>query len=321
MNRLSSLAVGAAGLAGLTTGGLALFAAITSRRIERALPPSGRFIDAGGARIHYIDQGSGPPIVLIHGLSGQVRNFTHSLVARLCGDFRVIAIDRPGSGYSTRPRGSSARPASQAATIAAFIAALGLERPLLVGHSMGGAMALATALDHPASVGGLALLAPHAAPVYAVPKPFRLLAIENPILRRLAAWTIAIPSSIVRRDTVLGTLFGPEPVPADFATAGGSLLSLRPASFEAASADMMAVNEDLPAMSGRYEELSVPIGILFGDGDRVLDYRSNGRAIAARLANLDFELIEGGGHMTPITAPDRAAAFIRRIAGRMTPRR
>src|SRR5579863_7408748 len=90
-------------LLGAVIAGLVLYSAWTARRVEKALPPLGRFIDVEGGRIHYLDQGSGPTLLLIHGLGGQMRNFTHSLLERLKNDYRVIIIDRPGSGYSTRP--------------------------------------------------------------------------------------------------------------------------------------------------------------------------------------------------------------------------
>ena len=70
-------------------------------KIERAVPPLGTIIDLDGERMHYVDRGSGPPIVMIHGLAGNLRNYTYALVDRLTNDFRVIAVDRPGSGYSS----------------------------------------------------------------------------------------------------------------------------------------------------------------------------------------------------------------------------
>src|ERR1700691_3164834 len=89
-------------------GALAIFAAWTARQVEKLLPPCGHFIEVDGARIHYVDEGCGPPLVLIHGLGGQMHNFTHSLLDRLKRDHRVIILDRPGSGYSTRPPHGSA---------------------------------------------------------------------------------------------------------------------------------------------------------------------------------------------------------------------
>lgn len=133
----------------LLLAGLALFSAWTARQVEKHLPPHGDFIEVDGARIHYLDEGSGPPLLLIHGLAGQTRVFTHSLLDKLKSQYRVVILDRPGCGYSTRPRGTSAAISAQAGIIARFVDKLGLERPLVVGHSLGGAIALSLALDHP----------------------------------------------------------------------------------------------------------------------------------------------------------------------------
>ena len=147
-------------LLALAVGALAVSNARTARQVEKALPPLGSFIDIDGSRIHYLDRGSGPTILCIHGLAGQMRHFTYALLDKLKSDYRVVIVDRPGSGYSTRPPQASAAIFAQARTLAKFAAALRLERPLVVGHSLGGAIALALALNHPEHVGGLALLAP-----------------------------------------------------------------------------------------------------------------------------------------------------------------
>jgi pimeloyl-ACP methyl ester carboxylesterase len=270
-------------------------------------------VEVDGARIHYVDEGAGPTLLLIHGLGGHLRHFTHSLVARLATEFRVVVMERPGSGHSTRARGAAAGPRAQADTVAAFVRALGLERPVLVGHSLGGTVALATALEHPELVRGLALIAPLTHVEERPPAPFARLAIGSPLLRWLVAWTVATPAAILRRRATLDAVFGPDPVPHDFATAGGGLLGLRPRGFHAASTDLVAVNDDVPAMVERYAALRVPVGILFGTGDRILDHQVHGVGMAARVAGLRLELTEGG-HMLPLTSPDRAAAFVRDVA-------
>jgi pimeloyl-ACP methyl ester carboxylesterase len=302
-------------LALAVVGGLVEFSVLAARRIEHAVPPQGSFLALGGEKIHVLDTGAGRPLVLIHGLEGQMGNFTHSLVDRLSGDFRVVAFDRPGSGYSTRSIGSPAGVRAQAGALAAAIRAMKLDRPVIVGHSLGGAVALAMALDQPDCASALALVAPVTHPVAAPPLVFRGLAIRSPLLRRFVAWTLATPASLLARELALKQVFAPEPAPADFATAGGGLLGLRPANVYAASADMVAANDDLEAMTPCYASIRIPIGILYGRGDRILDPRAQGETMKAKIPALDLELIEGG-HMLPVTAPDAVAAFIRRIAAR-----
>ena len=296
--------------------GLFLFTAWTAHQVETNSPPSGKFIDIDGVRLHYVDKGRGPVLLLIHGLAGQVLNFTHSLLGRLAHDFRVVIIDRPGSGYSLRPDQTSASLTAQARIISRFCQALGLERPVVVGHSLGGAVALALALDHPDQVGALALVAPVTHQPESVPPPFDGLAIGSPLLRRLIAWTLATPLAIANRERALATLFGPQPVPADFATRGGGLLSLRPRAFIGASADVTAAERDLAGMISRYESLAVPVGILYGTEDRILDPALHAQSFATKVPGTDLELIEGAGHMLLISSADQTAAFVARVASR-----
>lgn len=292
---------------------LVLFTARTARRVDAALPPLGRFVEVGDARIHYLEKGDGPTLLLIHGLGASMRVFTHSMLERLAGEFRVVLMERPGSGESTRVPSACARVRSQAETVSEFIRVMGLERPMLVGHSLGGAVALAVALNHPEQVRGLALIAPLANVQETVPPIFRKLLITSRTLRRLTAWTVATPFSILRRAQVLDTLFGPEAVPPDYATAGGGLLGLRPKSFCASSEDLVALEGEMLPMVERYAELRLPVGIIYGTGDRVLDHRQHGVEVAAKIKGAELELIEGG-HMLPLTTPDVVAEFVRKVA-------
>jgi len=304
------------GLVILVVGGLVLFAARTARRVEQALPPLGRFIDIDGARIHYLDEGDGPTLLLIHGLAGQMRNFTYALLDKLKRNYRVVILDRPGNGYSGRARGSAAAIGAQAETILRFAKALKLERPLLVGHSLGGAVALALASRDPHNVAGVALLAPVTRRPERVPAPFAGLQIRSPLVRRMVAWTLATPLSIKNRELVLTALFGPQPVPADFAKRGGGLLNLRPSAFIGASTDLVAAHEDRADITAHYGELKVPVGVIYGTADRILDPAAHIAALTENLPGVEVEMIEGGGHMILIDSADRCAAFVARMAQR-----
>jgi pimeloyl-ACP methyl ester carboxylesterase len=301
----------------LIVAGLALFAANTARKVEAAVPPCGQFIEIDGQRLHYVDTGgTGPAIVMIHGLGGTLWNYTYALVGKLSDEFRVIAVDRPGSGYSTRADGAPAKLSAQADTLAKFTRALGLKQPLLVGHSLGGALSLAIALDHPDCAGALALIAPLTQAQDDVPEPFQGLVVNSPVMRKIIAWTLAIPMSIRNAPELLKIVFGPDAVPADFATRGGGLLGLRPKSFYNTSSDLAAVNEDLPGMMKRYGGLTIPLGMLFAKGDLILDYRRHAEAMKQQCPALDLVLMDQHGHMLLVTAPDSTASLIRRVAAR-----
>lgn len=297
-------------------GGLVWFTSNTARRVEALLPPRGQFMDIDGQRIHYTDTGGAkPPIVMIHGLGGNLLHFGYAMADKLAGDYRVILVDRPGAGYSTRPEDAPATLTAQAKTIATLIRRLDLKQPLLVGHSLGGALSLAIALDHPDCAGGLALLAPLTHAREDVPEAFRGLVIPSPQVRKAVAWTVATPLGIRRGPKLLAEVFAPEAVPADFPMRAGGLLGLRPSAFYNTSTDLMAVSETLPGYMARYKSLDIPMAMLFGRGDRILDYRGQGEAMKIVCPALDLELMEGG-HMLPMTAPDRCVALVRRVAER-----
>lgn len=296
--------------------GLVWFTANTAKRVEALLPPRGQFMDIDGQRIHYIDTGgTKPAIVMIHGLGGNLLHFGYAMADKLAADYRVILVDRPGAGYSTRPDDAPATLTAQAKAIATLIRRLGLKQPLVVGHSLGGALSLAIALDHPDCAGGLALLAPLTHAREDVPEVFQGLVIASPLLRKAIAWTVATPLGIRRGPAVLKEVFAPEAAPADFPMRAGGLLGLRPSAFYATSTDLMAASETLPGYMARYRSLDIPMAMLFGRGDRLLDYRGQGEAMKIVCPALDLELMEGG-HMLPITVPDRCVALVRRVAER-----
>lgn len=282
---------------------------------ERAVPPAGRFVDVSGNRIHYVEKGEGRPILFIHGLGAQLHQFRAPLFGRLDG-FRLIAIDRPGSGYSVRAHGASARLSEQARVVRGFIEKLGLERPLVVGHSLGGAVSLTLAVEHPGVVSGLALLSPHTRHSKKVAPEFAPLYIRSPLKRWLVSQTVAVPASQKFAAQTLAYVFGPQEPPADYMTEGGGWLGLRPSHFYGASTDIVDLIDDDTDIEGRYGEIGVPVGILYGTADRVLDHRRHGADMVGAIAHLDLELAEGVGHMPQFADPGRTAAFIRRIAAR-----
>lgn len=294
--------------------GLALFSRWAGRRAERQVPADGAFVDVDGARLHYVDLGpkdaGDPPIVLIHGLGGQLRNFTYALTQRLPGR-RLIVIDRPRSGYSTVPASVEPGIAAQAALVAKAIAALGLERPLLVGHSLGGAVGLALALNHPDAVGALALIAPLTQAQDEVPAAFRGLAAggASKLSRLVIANLVAVPLGAATGEATTRQVFAPEPVPDDFAVRGGGVLALRPGNVYAAIFDMGAARDEMTALAARYGELTLPVSILYARADNILDFHLHGETTAAAIPHARLQLVDGG-HMLPVTQPDLTAAFV-----------
>jgi pimeloyl-ACP methyl ester carboxylesterase len=293
-----------------------LFSRSVAAKVEKHMPPQGKMTTVEGGQIHWVDSGDGPPIVMIHGLSGNHHNFTHSATSKLSDSFRTIAIDRPGCGHARRDSNEGARLPEQARMIAEFLDREEIEKPLIVGHSLGGAVALALALDFPDKIAGLALIAPLIGAQSSVPPVFSGIDIANPGVRRFVAETLAVPTSIQQGARVVAAIFAPDKPPEDFRTRGGGLLSLRPQAFHASSTDLHAVPLDLPAQIERYAELKLPVGILYGDADPVLAPDFHIDCLRSVRPDCEIKRIDGAGHMLPVTHPEQVADLIRSVVAR-----
>ncbi|MGN5375140.1 alpha/beta fold hydrolase [Sphingomonas hankookensis] len=295
----------------LIGGGLALWTALAASAAEALVPADGAFVDVPGGRLHYVDTGGdGPAVVMLHGLYGQLRNFSYALAAEL-PDHRLILVDRPGWGHST-VEVEHPTLETQAQMIATLIDTLGLDRPLLVGHSMGGAVALAMALDQSAKIRGIALIAPLTRQIDRLPPVFRG-KVPPAIVRSVAAWTIGVPLTTLTGPAVSKRVFAPDPVPMDFGTRGGGLSALRPASFEAGAFELEDANRALSTMVPRYGSITMPVAILYGRDDQLLDPVAQGDVTAGEIPGARLTKI-GGGHMIPITRPAETAAWLREFA-------
>lgn len=285
-----------------------------AKQAEDAVPQVGQKLPVSGGAIHYVEMGpeNAAPIVLIHGISAQLQHMTYAVAEMLANDFRVIAIDRPGCGYSDRDTDDLAALDVQARMIWEFLDAKGIERPVLAGHSLGGAVSLAMALRSPEKTGALALLAPLTHVQDEVDPIFEGLAIRSSFMRRLVANTIAIPMGKFMAEKVVTAAFAPEPPVADFLTRAAAVLGMRPKAFIGASADLVTLEEALPLQVAQYPQLSVAGGILYGDKDALLSCDVHGRPMTA--FGLEYEELAERGHMIPMTAPQECADFIRRMA-------
>ncbi len=289
----------------------------TARGVEQRIPPVGTFVDLPTARLHVLDRGIAgeaiPPVLMLHGLGGQLHHFAYHLVDAIAKHTRVVTLDRPGSGYSSRNTGAATTLRQQADTFVALLDHLQIEKAFVVGHSLGGALALTLAIHHPTRVAGLALITPLAFTPPDVPKAFRALDIGNGIARQLIAWTLATPGFMLGRDKVLPAIFGPDPVPRDFAVRAGGILAMRPSQYVATSEDLRALPGNLPELIARYDELSrenaPPVSILVARQDRILDSQNQGVALAERLQRAHLQIVEGG-HMLPVTQPEVVVKFI-----------
>lgn len=270
-----------------------LHLALRRRRIEARFPPIGQFIQVDGATLHYHRTGHGPDIVLIHGASGNLRDFEFGLRAALQAQYTVTAFDRPGHGYSDAIA-QGAHLAAQAAHLRKGAAALGITAPVLMGHSYGGSVALAWALqDAPPAM--MLIAAP------ALPWPGRLdpwYRITNSWLGRALATVLAaafVPPAYVQRATT--RVFAPQSPPAGYVKTFGALLTLRRATLGANTAQVNALLGDISAQMARYSTLDMPIALIHGDSDTIVPLPIHAAKLAPQLPRARLTVLQGAGHM------------------------
>ncbi|HEY3317099.1 MAG TPA: alpha/beta hydrolase [Coriobacteriia bacterium] len=285
------------------------------RRGEAAFPPAGRFVElADGTRVHVVEDGEGPPVIAIHGADGVALSFTETVMADVAGTHRLIVFDRPGHGWSALPEGAEADVATNVAVIREALGSLGVERPIVVGHSYGGLVALTWALEHPAEVRALVLLAPVAA--FPWPAPAWVLRVADlPVLGTLLTDALVVP---VGR-AVVGPLdrraFLPHAVPALY-TAYSRAMYLRPAQFRALAAEYANLPSDVRAISSRLGELAMPVEIVAAEGDRVTRLADHARPLAEAVPGARLTSLPDAGHEFMWARPDAIADAVRRAEER-----
>lgn len=301
---------------------LLLGAAITAvgvARIERAHRPTGTFVPVAGGRLHVVELAPartnyGPPVVLLHGASGNLEDLRLTLGTLLARAHRVILIDRPGHGFSDRPGGAAdASPGRQAALIAEALSRLGVEHAIVTGFSLAGAVAAAFALDFPDRAAGLALLAPVTHPWQGGISWYNELAV-SPLVGRLFAHTLVLPLGTLRFASAVASAFAPQSAPENYARRAAGRLVLRPPEFIANAQDLAALKPFVAAQLPRYGDIAVPTVIIAGDRDTTVSPDLHARAAAALIPNAKLVVLEGIGHMVPHAAAEAIAAEIETLA-------
>jgi pimeloyl-ACP methyl ester carboxylesterase len=288
--------------------------------IERAHPPIGSFITIDGARIHHVHvpEPSGadlPPIVFIHGASGNLKDQMLPIREALEGRAEMLFVDRPGHGWSQRGNGNET-PYGQAGTIARLMDELGIQDAIVVGHSFGGAIAAAFALSHPEKLRGLVFLAPATHPWPGGGTSWYYEVASIPVLGRIFAETVALPGGLMSIRTASTCVFAPNPLPEAYADDAGIGLTLRPATFRSNAIDVAGLYDHVVEMAPRYSEIDAPTVIVTGDHDTVVYPEIHSRGLERDIAGAELVWISNMGHKPDWIAADLAAQAIERVAGR-----
>ncbi len=289
---------------------LPAYTALATWRVEQRYPPQGEFITVEGIRLHYTDEGSGPPIVLLHGASASLRDFQASLIPGLAKHHRVIAFDRPGYGYSERPAGAWLDPAQQAALVSAALAKLEVEQPLVVGHSWSGAVVLAYMLNHPADLAGGVLLAGAANP-WDSGVSWHVDLARRPVLGRIFAGTAVFPIGQLGLNKAIDGVFAPETPTPDYRQRTGAILALRPGPFRTSAEDVGNLSRFLAEQTLRYDGIAAPLLMVTGGADTVVSAQVHTQRLAARLPHAEWVDLPGAGHALHHSRTEDVVTLIR----------
>lgn len=304
-----------AGWIALAALGLAYLAVrAKTRQAERANPPAGKFLLANGVRLHYVVQGQGPTLLLLHGNATMAEDFRLcGLFQRLARRFRVIAIDRPGFGYSTRPRGTLWSAPAQARLLLEALRMLDAEPAIVLAHSWGTMVALEMALQRPAGVRGLVLLSGYYYPSWRLDVPFAALP-AIPLLGDLMRFTLSPLLGRLMWPLTMRHAFSPGRIAASFRLP--AWLSLRPLSLRASAEEAALMIPSAASLRRRYAELRVPVALMAGAADRVVSPAAHSGRLHTALPGSALRLFPATGHMLQHRVPEDIAAEVERLAVR-----
>jgi pimeloyl-ACP methyl ester carboxylesterase len=303
--------IGTAVLAGSLVAAF-MFVRAKTAASEREHPPAGKFIDVDGVRLHYLEQGTGPAIVLLHGNGVMAEDFRLSgLFDRLAQTHRVIAFDRPGFGYSDRPADTTWTPEAQARLFHLALREMGIDQPIVVGHSWGTLVTLALALDYPGQVRAIALLGGYYYPSLRIDAFVNALA-AVPVIGTLWRHTAAPLLGRLMWPAMAKQIFAPITVPARFHQLP-PWLALRPSQLQATAAENGLMVPAAYRLAQRYGELKLPVALVAGHGDKLIDPEKNTARLHNDLPDSGLNLPEGAGHMLHYTEVDKIVAAIGKL--------
>ena len=307
----------------IVVAALAILALVTQAGVfalQRAYPARGRMIEVAGATLNVVDIGprdaAGPPLVMIHGASSNLEVMRQPLGERLARNHRVILIDRPGHGWSTRARQEDSTPAIQGRMIDEALEKLGVGPAILVVHSWSGALGARMALDHPRRVAGLVMLAPVAYPWRGgIGWYTKLVAI--PVIGPLLAYTITLPLGYFLAGPGARGVFLPQVMPDGFVGNTATALVLRPREFLANARDVVTLRAAVEEQAPRYVDIRVPAVVISGEVDKTVTTNIHSRAFAKAVPNAKLIVLPDVGHMVQNAAPGLVISEIEAMIGEL----
>ncbi len=260
-----------------------------------------------GTRLNYVSAGSGRPVVLIHGNPGSYEDYTLAVVGKLSQSYYVVAFDRPGHGYSERQDSVATTVEVQARIIRDALQKLALEKPVLVGHSWGGSLVLAAAVAYGKDLAGIVLLAPAAYPSASI-EWWSLLPhiplIGNLVVNRLTPF---LGRAMVRKS--VKQAYDPQDVQEDYVERSLDLW-MKPDHIRACAYDERTLGASLTRLSKHYRDIEMPVVIVTGSADRLLDPEEHAFPLHKTIKNSKLVVLPETGHQLPQTRPEAVISAI-----------
>ncbi len=279
--------------------------------IRQEWPPLGTFTEVEGLRVHHTDQGKGTPVILVHGASGNLRDMTFALSGAVAERRRAIAMDRPGFGYSDRPAERGFDPAVQARILRGAAKGMGIDRAIVVGHSWGGALAMAWALQFPDEVAGLVILSGATMPWGGDVSLFYSLG-DAPVIGPIIGSAVRAFADQDAIDGVVQRVFNPQVPPPGYAHYVGGPLATRDETIRANAQDIQNLNEILAYQSESYGRVQAQTEILHGTRDEIVSLHVHAIPLSTKVPGANLTLLDGIGHMPHhVSIPEVLAALDR----------
>jgi pimeloyl-ACP methyl ester carboxylesterase len=302
---------------------LAVLALITQAGVlalQRSYPAQGEMIEVAGAKLNVLEIGprdaAGPPVVMIHGASANLEVMRQPLGEMLARNHRVILIDRPGHGWSTRARLDDSTPVIQGRMIDEALEKLGIVRAILVVHSWSGALGARMALDYPGRVAGLVMLAPVAYPWPGGVGWYNRL-VTTPVIGPLLAYTMTLPLGYFLAERGARGVFSPQIMPENFVGDTATPLLLRPREFLANAWDLVTLKVAVSEQAPRYAAISVPTVVISGEVDKTVSTNIHSRPFAKAVPDAKLIVLSDVGHMVQNAAPELVVSEIAAMIGKI----
>jgi pimeloyl-ACP methyl ester carboxylesterase len=296
----------------LATGLLALIVYSAAKVVEHRNPPIGNFIEIDGTSLHYVESGSGIPVLFLHGNATMLQDLLLSnAFASAAERGRALVFDRPGFGYSTRPGVRSWSASEQADVLAEALRHLNCNQAVIVGHSWGTLVAVAMSQRHPALVRSLVLLSGYFFPAPRFDTALAAAA-ATPVIGAVLRYTLTPVFGLLMLPLILRAMFGPCDVPLQFRRAFPRLMMLRPWQLRASLSDGAQMLRSAAELQPGYQTLQIPVFIVAGADDRLVDHWHS-KKLHEELRASQLDIIPHVGHMVQHSAGDRVAGIINRL--------